>query len=233
MNPKVKKILLWLLDLGINIAIIFILVVVIQKWLIAPFNVSGASMCDTLNNLEGECVNSYGERIIINEAVYLFNEPTRGDIVVFTTENSNEKYFIKRVIGLPGDIVEIKDGEVYLTKTGSTETVLLEENYLNESNKGNTKTYFSDFTVFEVPQDHYFLLGDNRNSSTDSRSCFQTAINSSCKENPEQAFVPRELIRGKAWIVWWPISSVRHIKTPIYEIDIEEDQASSESLEEK
>ena len=105
MKEKTKKVLLWLLDLIINIGIIFVLVLVIQKWIIAPFDVSGASMCDTLNLINNECHNCYGEKIIINEAVYLFNEPERGDIVVFKVPNSEEKYFIKRIIGLPGETV--------------------------------------------------------------------------------------------------------------------------------
>lgn len=232
MKEKSKKILLWLLDLAINVAIIFILVLVIQKWIIAPFDVSGASMCDTLNNINGQCTNGYGEKIIINEAIYLFNDPERGDIVVFKIEDSEEKYFIKRIIGLPGDKVEIKGGDVYLTPKGTKEKIKLKEDYLNAENRGNTKSYFSGFSVFNVPDDKYFVLGDNRQQSTDSRSCFQSntaniAIN--CKDHPEEAFIERKTIRGKAWVVWWPLKNIRALtKTEYPEI-----QANSESLAEK
>ncbi len=226
MNVKVKKVLLWFLDLGINIAIIFALVLIIQQWFIAPFDVSGASMCNTLNYIEGKCENGYGEKIIINEATYLFNSPQRGEIVVFKANEEEDKYYIKRIIGLPGETIEVKDGNVYVTEVGRTESYTLEENYLNAENKGNTKAYFNDFTVFEVPAEHYFVLGDNRKSSTDSRSCFQNSIAESCKKTPEKAYVSAELIRGKAWIIWWPIGKIRLVDIPDY-------QSTSESLEEK
>lgn len=235
MKEKSKKILLWLLDLGINIAIIFILVVVIQKWIIAPFDVSGASMCDTLNDIGGKCTNTYGEKIIINEALYLFNDPDRGDIVVFKVnegDGSEEKYFIKRVIGLPGDTVEIKGGYVYLTPKGTKEKIQLKEDYLNVNNNGSTKAYFSGFNVFKVPEGHYFVLGDNRQASTDSRSCFKSNISITCKDHPEEAYVDRKVIRGKAWVVWWPLKSIRLLAHPDYP-ELQDTQASSASLAEK
>lgn len=220
MQEKTKKILLWLLDLGVNIVIIIGLVVIIQTWIIAPFDVSGSSMCDTLNFLNNECHSGYGEKIIINEAVYIFGEPERGDIVVFKSPAEDDKYFIKRIIGSSGDKVEIKNGEVYVNE------IKIEEDYLNAENKGHTQSFFSDFSTFEVPENHYFLLGDNRKASTDSRSCFQSSLSLDCKGAPEKAFVNRENIRGKAWLVWWPLPNIRLLESGTY-------QESAESLEEK
>ena len=234
-----KKIALWILDLTINIAIIFVLVIVIQKWIIAPFDVHGSSMCDTMNFIDGECQSGIGEKIIINEALYLFNEPERGDVVVFNTEDSGDKFYIKRVIGQPGETVEIKDGEVYVT-TIEREIIQLDETYLNIDNKGNTKVYYSDMSVFEVPEEHYFLLGDNRKGSTDSRTCFNGGgLTLDCKNSPEKAFVHKDYIRGKASVVWWPLSNIRLIEDFKYMTEeenttpIAEDQENSESLEEK
>ncbi len=220
MTEKTKKILLWILDIGLNLGIIFALVFVIQKWIIAPFDVSGSSMCDTLNNIQGECHTGYGEKIIINEALYELNDPERGDIVVFLAphqiEDEEEKYFIKRVIGIPGDTIEIKSGKVSVKPKGAEEAIIINEPYLNEQNNNNTQAYFSNFSVFEVPEGKYFLMGDNRQASTDSRSCFQSSISLSCKQNPESAYISREAIRGKAWIAWWPIAKIRILEAYRY-----------------
>jgi signal peptidase I len=224
MNKNLKNALLWILDLAVNIAVIFGLVLVVQTWIIAPFDVSGASMCDTLNLINGECQSGYGEKIIISETSYLFGSPERGDIVVFKPKIEEDKYFIKRIIGLPGETVEIKNGKVFIT-TVDKKTFELDEEYLNKDNAGKTKTFFSDFSVFEIPQNDYFVLGDNRNFSTDSRSCFQGFISSECRKNPEKAFIPISNIRGKAWVVWWPISNIETIDSPLYK--------NSASLDEK
>ncbi|MFH1284367.1 MAG: signal peptidase I [Candidatus Peregrinibacteria bacterium] len=229
MKSSTKKILLWFLDLGINVAVIVSLVLIIQTWFMAPFDISGMSMCDTFNVVNGECQTGYGEKIIINEATYIFNEPQRGDVVVFRVPDDNEKYFIKRIIGLPGETVEVKNGNVYITKSGEKENFKLEEDYISPENQNRTLALISGLSVFEVPENHYFVLGDNRNSSTDSRSCFLSSINKICKENPVNAFVSRDLIRGKAWIVWWPLSNIRIVGAPGYTAD----QVVSESLDEK
>ncbi len=225
MNKINNKVLLWILDVGLNVAIIVGLVLIIQTWIIAPFDVSGASMCDTLNTIEGRCENGYGEKILLNEAGYSLSDPERGDIVVFKPEGQDDKYFIKRVIGLPGETVELKEGKVYVTDT-SEKTFELTENYLNSINKDNTQPFFSDLKVFEVPEDRYFLMGDNRKFSTDSRSCFEGQISSDCRKSPNLIFVPRSHIRGKAWLVFWPLQNIRLINLPNY-------NQTSDSLDEK
>ena len=227
-----NKLSIWLLDLAINAAIIAALVIVIQKWIIAPFEVHGSSMCNTMNFIDGKCETGIGEKIIINEALYLFNNPERGDIVIFNTEDSEDKYYIKRVIGLPGETIEIKNGEIYIS-TADKELIQLEESYLNIENKGKTSVNYAKISVFEVPEDQYFLLGDNRKASKDSRTCFKSGSElAECKNNPEKAFVHKDYIRGKAWLVWWPLSNIRQIESFSFSEEINH-QENSESLEEK
>lgn len=214
-KEKLKKIALWLLDVVLNVAIVLGAVLLLENFLITPFDISGPSMCDTLNLLDGKCSQETGERIILNKAVYYVSEPERGDIIVFVPKTSSEKYLIKRVIGLPGETVEILNGYVYITNEENPTGVKLKEEYLNETSLGHTRP-LSGTTIFQVPEGEYFVLGDNRNSSTDSRSCFQSNLSNSCKENPENAFVPVENIDGKAWVVFWPLSSWRALDNADY-----------------
>jgi signal peptidase I len=117
-----------------------------------------------------------GQRLVVNKAVYFFGDPQRGDVVVFDAPNSATEDFIKRIIGLPGDNVEIKSGIVYING------VALDEPYIMESPSYTMKEK-------EIPEDMYFVLGDNRNHSNDSHNNW---------------LVPRDNIIGKAWLSTWP-----------------------------
>ncbi|MEK7673383.1 MAG: signal peptidase I [Patescibacteria group bacterium] len=215
-KSRSKKILLASLDIFINLVVIIVLVLVIQRWIIAPFDVSGASMCDTLNQIDGKCADLKGEKIIINEAIYMFNDPERGDIVVFKVPETEDTYYIKRIIGLPGDTIEIKEGEIFITTAGTKKSIKIKENYLNSTNRDNTQVSFSGLSVFEVPEEHYFVMGDNRGSSADSRSCFNKYPELDCKKHPEKAFIERSAIRGKTWLIWWPLKNMRSLDKTTY-----------------
>lgn len=210
-KENMKKIGLWLLDLAINVAIVFGVVLLVERFIVTPFDIYGPSMCDNLNLIQGECVREYGEKIIINKAGYYLGDPERGDIIIFEPKFSDEKYFVKRIIGLPGETIEILDGEIYITNEENPTGTKLDEPYLNTSSKHNTKTFARGSTVFQIPENEYLVLGDNRNSSTDSRSCFKNPFSEGCNNGVEEAFVPKENIAGKAWIVFWPIGSWRTI----------------------
>jgi len=127
-----------------------------------------------------------GQYILANKLTYHFSSPKRGDVIIFHTEfihpqNRGELY-IKRVIGLPGERVEINGGKIYIIKNG-------EKKELEE--KPHFQIPYSDNCSVLVPPDHYFVLGDNRASSIDSRRGWT---------------VPRDYIVAKTWLCYWPLS---------------------------
>jgi signal peptidase I len=117
-----------------------------------------------------------GQRILVSKVTYLMHEPERGDVIVFKPSNGGKGEFIKRIIALPGDTVEVKDGAVYINGTR------LKEPYI----KTPPRYHLSEQ---EIPEDNYFVLGDNRNRSDDSHNGW---------------VVPRQNIIGKAWVTIWP-----------------------------
>ena len=120
----------------------------------------------------------HGERLIIakDRIVYLLNEPQRGDIIVFHSPQNHKEEYLKRIIGLPGDSIEIKEGTVYINGTR------LDEPYIKDT---PGYTYRNE----AIPEDTYFVLGDNRNNSNDSHNDW---------------FVPRHDIVGKVVFSVWP-----------------------------
>jgi signal peptidase I len=155
------------ITLVLAIVIFFTLQVTVQSFIIV-----GASMQPNFHE---------GERLLINKAVYKFRQPERGEVIIFHPPTNQQADYIKRIIGLPGESVEIREGKVYIHKEdGSVEQLV--EPYI-------TELAMRDFKGDEIPQNKYFVLGDNRNNSNDSRSF-----------GP----VSREEIIGKAWLSIWP-----------------------------
>ncbi len=144
-----------------------------------------------------------GDRVLGLRFSYWFSDPKRGDIVVFKYPiddalGENTK-FIKRIVGLPGETVEIKKGAVYINGEK------LQEDYIN-----GTWTVENDGYTFEVPEDQYLMLGDNRNNSSDSRYWAGIALANGLASNEKEAiaysFVPKKKILGKAYICYWPFT---------------------------
>lgn len=131
-----------------------------------------------------------GDRLIGNRLAYLREGPERGDVVIFHYPDHEEDLYVKRVIGLPGETVDIQDGRIYIN--GATEP--LAEDYLKEEWTVAAGTYH-----FEVPEDSYLMLGDNRNDSWDARYWTNT-------------YVHREKILGKAIVVYWPLENIGKLK---------------------
>lgn len=146
-----------------------------------------------------ETLISPGDRLFGNRLTYKFKDPERFDVVIFKYPVDEEENYIKRIIGLPGDTVTIEDAKVYINDSETP----LEENYLPEE-----WVIENDGYVFEVPEDCYLMLGDNRNVSEDARYWAQTAYEQGLADSEEAGsaytYVSRDKILGKAMFTYWP-----------------------------
>jgi signal peptidase I len=170
-------------EVGITV-LIAVAVFAVLRLTVQSYTVVMSSM--EPNFLQGDC-------IMVNKVTYHSSGPQRGQVIVFNPPPPNEESrypFIKRVIGLPGDTVEIRDGKVFVNRTA-----LDEDEYIQER---------PDYTMaaIVVPENEYFVLGDNRNNSSDSHLGWT---------------VPRNNIIGKAWFTYWPpsrLSVAKHYSYP-------------------
>jgi len=137
------------------VLIALIAVFIVRSFLIQPFLVNGASM---------EPNFSSGDYLIIDEISYRLRAPERGEVVVFHYPNDESTYFIKRIIGLPGERIMLKDGKIRIFNNQQPQGFLIEENYL----PSYVSTYGDKDVILK--DDEYFVLGDNRSASFDSRS---------------------------------------------------------------
>lgn len=156
--------------------IALVVVVPIRMFIAEPFIVSGSSMVPTFEN---------GDYLIVDKISYRISNPDRDDVVVFRYPNDTTKFFIKRIIGLPGEIVDINGSEVTITNANHKQGFKLDQPFVK--NLGNNETHF------ELKEGEYFVLGDNRSASSDSRYWGPV------KEN---------LISGRALLRLLPISKV-------------------------
>lgn len=206
-KPKAHGPLFHILDVAFNLVVILAIVMGIRTFLVMPFQVEGKSMDSTLADRE---------YIIINKLAYYLGDPGRGDVVVFHPPNAPGKYYVKRVIGIGGDEVTLRGGKVYVKRAGETEEKQLDEPYLDPENQGKTFRHAigDDGTTatFQIPADHYFLLGDNRQNSTDSRGF----TDGSGQPSP---YVTDAAVAGKVWFVALPLSKVHALQPPEYALE--------------
>ena len=166
--------------------ILYILVVLLGTWLIITFvgqrtSVSGSSMEPTLHD---------GDQLIMDKLTYHFSEPQRFDIIVFPFQYAQDTYYVKRIIGLPGETVQIDaEGNIYINGE------ILEEDY------GLETILFPGLAAEPITlgEDEYFVLGDNRNNSSDRRDVDVCTIH-------------RDDIIGKAWVRIWPLNRIGVLK---------------------
>lgn len=171
-----KSLLRDILSLLLYAAVVFGITFLVITFVGQRTRVSGNSMYDTLEN---------GDNLILEKLSYRFHEPERFDIVVFRFEHKKNTFYIKRVIGLPGETVQIIGSDIYINGE------LLEEDYGLEPIQ-DAKRAAEPITLGD---DEYFVLGDNRNDSSDSR-------------DPAVANVKRSQIVGKAWLRIWPLNKI-------------------------
>ncbi len=178
-----KKTLWSIFEMVETVAIAIVAVFLVRTFVAQPFLVSGSSMEPTFLN---------GNYLLVDELTYDFRAPERGEVIVFHYPKDTSVYFIKRIIGLPGETVSINDGIVTITDQGQKE--VLQEPYIPDPGT------FSNFTETLGPN-QYFVMGDNRNASFDSRSW-----------GP----VPRSDIVGLVRLRLWPLNEAEAFVAPTY-----------------
>lgn len=180
-----KKIYYFFVDTIQSILIATSIFLVIYMFLFRPFQVNGESMFPNFQD---------GEYVLTNLVTLKMAPLTRGDVVVFKAPPDPEKDFIKRVIGLPGDTIMIKDGTVYVNGNA-----LNEEQYLHPDIKTYSGSFLKENEIITVPDDQYFVMGDNRPYSSDSR---------------EWGFVKKDEMIGKSFFIYWPLSKASLVSNP-------------------
>lgn len=164
----------------IKVVIISLLIIIpIRAYVMQPFFVSGASMEPSFDT---------GDYLLIDQVSFRFREPSRGEVIVFRFPNNPSEFYIKRIVGLPGETVEIRDGDIYIYNKETPNGFLLDESTYQHFGFtfGNIKTQLSD--------NEYFVLGDNRSASSDSR-----------RWGP----LERDLVIGRVWVRALPVSKAK------------------------
>lgn len=199
-------------ELPVLLLVAFVLALLLRSFLVQAFYIPSESMVPTLE---------IGDRVLVNRLSHRWSDPERGEIIVFADEAGaqrnaanpiagglrslaaglglappSEEDFIKRVIGLPGETIEVRDGVVYIDGEKLPEAATTEGGYLSVRDD-------SSFPPTEIGEDQYFVMGDNRPRSSDSRSLLGT--------------IDREQIIGRAFVLVWPLSRTDVLSAPSYQ----------------
>ena len=175
-------------DLVKILALALIIIIPFRMYVAEPFVVSGSSMQPNFQN---------HDYLIIDRLSYIKGNPQRGDVIVLLYPKDTTQFFIKRVIGLPGDTVKFSQGHVIIINSQHPSGLTLNEPYL----PSQTETIATTEQVGPLGSDEYFVLGDNRIASSDSRFW---------------GILPRNDIVGKVWLRVYPVSTFGTVKAPAY-----------------
>ncbi len=160
-------------------ALALAIVLPIRMWVAQPFVVNGLSMFPTFHD---------GDYLIVDEISYIVKGPTRGDAVVFKYPNDPSRYFIKRIIAMPNETILINKGTVTIMNAENPDGFVLEEKYINDK--------FEVTQNYQTGPDEYFVMGDNRNHSSDSRAW---------------GVLPRKLMIGRAYLRLLPFDNLSYL----------------------
>lgn len=175
-----------LIDFLLVIVLPVVIALLLVNFVIISAKVPSGSMIPTINE---------GDRLFGFRLAYVFSTPKRGDVVIFEYPDEPKRLFIKRIIGLPGETVSFRNGKVYITPPGGAEYELDESAYLDP----NILTTNATGESYVVPANHYFVMGDNRTNSHDSRFW-------------ENKFVSIDAIKAKAGLRFWPLTDFGFVK---------------------
>jgi len=179
---------LWAFFLDILEVVVFAVAIFLFVYLliVQPHKIKGTSMEPNFPS---------GEYLLTDKVSYRFREPKRGEIIVFMAPTSNSDEFIKRIIALPGETIMIENESIYINGQ------LLNEPYLSYNINTLPGNFLQENDAMTIPFNNYFVMGDNRPFSSDSRSW---------------GYVPKENITGRAWFIYWPLGSIGLIKDISY-----------------
>lgn len=189
----IKSIASQSLDFLETIALAFVIFLVIDTFVMQPHIVKGGSMLPVFHT---------SERIFTESVSYRFQPPKRGDIIVFRYPLAPENDYIKRIIGLPGEEINIANDKITIINAQYPQGFVLKEPYLGEGTKTLGKKFLMENATYKIPADNYVVFGDNREESSDSR---------------EWGAVPKANIVGRVFLRYWPPSALSLINNLNYQ----------------
>ena len=180
------------LEYAAIVVVAVLVALAVQAWLLKPYRIPSGSMLDTLRP---------GDRVLVNRVVYHLRDPERGDVIVFRYPENPEVVFIKRVVGVPGDVLGVRDGRLYVNGGKVAEPYVhrtggrIDPTVAQATVAGSTMhDPWSLAEPYRIPEGNYFVMGDNRTDSDDSR---------------DWGTVPRTAIVGEGLATYWPLSRLR------------------------